>query len=68
MLAEGRIVAVGAPAQVFTPELIRTTFGVDVRILGDIHEPVFAFHRLETVAAVLEAASSDSLKESSLHA
>ncbi|PSL05464.1 iron complex transport system ATP-binding protein [Haloactinopolyspora alba] len=47
VLAASRVVAAGPPAEVFTPHLIRTTFGVDVRILGDTTEPVFAFRRLE---------------------
>ncbi len=46
VLAAGRVVAAGPPAAVFTPDLIRTTFGVDARILGGIAEPVFAFRRL----------------------
>lgn len=46
VLADGRIVAAGPPARVFSPELIRTTFGVDVRVLGDTDDPVFAFRRL----------------------
>lgn len=68
VLDEGNIVATGAPARVFTPELIRTTFGVDVRVLGDSHEPVFDFHRLDPAAAVLDSISSESPKESSVHA
>ncbi|WP_129667772.1 ABC transporter ATP-binding protein [Phytoactinopolyspora endophytica] len=51
VLAEGRVVALGPPAQVFTPDLIRITFGVDARILGDAEEPVFAFRRLDPVGA-----------------
>lgn len=46
VLDAGRIVASGPPAEVFTPELIRSAFGVDARILGDSAEPVFAFRRL----------------------
>lgn len=46
ILSEGRIVASGAPASVLTPELIRTVFAVDVRVLGDDIAPVFAFRRL----------------------
>lgn len=46
VLDVGRVIAAGPPAHVFTPKLIRTTFGVDARILGDAVEPVFAFRRL----------------------
>ncbi|MFD2795844.1 ABC transporter ATP-binding protein [Promicromonospora vindobonensis] len=48
VLDAGRIVAAGPPALVLTPDLIRTTFGVDVRVHGDADEPVFAFRRLTT--------------------
>lgn len=68
VLAEGGIVAAGAPAQVFTPELIRTTFGVDVRILGDSQYPVFAFHRLAASARGVDFTPSASPKESSVNA
>lgn len=54
VLAAGRVVAVGPPAHVLTPELIRTTFGVDARILGDTAEPVFAFRRLDPAGASSE--------------
>lgn len=47
VLAAGRVVAAGPPAEVFTRELIRTVFGVDARILGDAAEPVFAFRPTE---------------------
>lgn len=46
VLAGGRIVAEGTPAAVFTPELIRTVFGVDARVFADDVAPVFAFRRL----------------------
>ncbi|MFY9712527.1 MAG: ABC transporter ATP-binding protein [Microbacterium sp.] len=46
VLSDGRVVAAGAPATVFTADLIRTVFDVDVHILGDADAPVFAFHRL----------------------
>lgn len=46
VLDAGRIIAVGPPAEVLTPELIRTTFGVDVRVHGDADQPVFAFRPL----------------------
>ncbi|MFJ2542916.1 ABC transporter ATP-binding protein [Microbacterium sp. NPDC087589] len=46
VLAGGRIAAEGTPAAVFTPELIRTVFGVDVRVFADDIAPVFAFRRL----------------------
>lgn len=58
VLAAGRVVAAGPPADVFTPELIRTTFGVDARILGDTTEPVFAFRRLETTSTPADRASA----------
>ncbi|GAA4708366.1 ABC transporter ATP-binding protein [Promicromonospora umidemergens] len=48
VLDGGRIVAAGPPALVLTPDLIRTTFDVDVRVHGDADEPVFAFRRLVT--------------------
>lgn len=51
VLAAGRVVAAGPPAEVFTPDLIRSTFGVDARILGDADEPVFAFRRLDPISA-----------------
>lgn len=47
VLAAGRVEAVGPPSEVLTPELIRTTFGVDARVLGDADRPVFAFRPLE---------------------
>lgn len=47
VLSDGRIVGSGAPAAVLTPDLIRSVFGVDVRLLGDPDEPVFAFRRLD---------------------
>lgn len=47
VLAAGRIIATGPPAEVFTTELIRGTFRVDARVLGDPAEPVFAFRRLD---------------------
>lgn len=47
VLAEGRIVATGSPGAVFTPDLIRSVFGVDARVLGDADDPVFAFRRLD---------------------
>lgn len=43
VLADGRLVAAGRPVDVLTPALIRSTFGVDVRILRDAWHPVFAF-------------------------
>lgn len=58
VLAAGRIVAAGPPAQVFSPELIRTTFGVDVRVLGDPDEPVFAFRRLDASGDPADVAST----------
>lgn len=56
VLDAGRIVASGRPAEVFTPDLIRGTFGVDVRVLGDPAEPVFAFRRLQSAAPNAESA------------
>ncbi|GAA1990852.1 ABC transporter ATP-binding protein [Isoptericola halotolerans] len=46
VLDAGRVIAAGPPQQVLTPELIRSTFRVDVRVLGG-HDPVFGFRRLE---------------------
>ncbi len=43
VLAEGRIIASGPPVEVLTPGLIRTTFAVDVRVLGEPSDPVYAF-------------------------
>lgn len=57
VLAAGRVVAAGPPAEVFTPDLIRTTFGVAARILGDAAKPVFAFRRLDPVGASTDHAS-----------
>jgi iron complex transport system ATP-binding protein len=45
VLARGRLVAVGPPAQVLTPELIRRTFHVRAQVLGDPSRPVLAFAR-----------------------
>lgn len=47
VLDAGRVVAAGPPRQVLTADLIRTVFAVDVRILDDAGDPVFAFRRLE---------------------
>ncbi|WP_221583570.1 ABC transporter ATP-binding protein [Microbacterium sp. G2-8] len=46
VLADGEVAAMGAPQQALTPALIRRTFGVDVRVLGNADEPVFSFRRL----------------------
>lgn len=46
VLDSGRVIAAGPPAEVLTPELIRTTFGVDVRVYGDADQPVLAFRPL----------------------
>lgn len=60
VLAEGRVVAAGPPAAVCTAELIRSTFRVDARILGDPDDPVFDFRRIDAqhpphvVASTLE--------------
>ncbi|WP_240638658.1 ABC transporter ATP-binding protein [Microbacterium sp. ABRD28] len=54
VLAEGRVIASGSPSDVLTVDLIRSTFGVDARILSDGREKVFAFRPLErTVTGVL---------------
>lgn len=45
VLARGRLVAVGPPALVLTPELIRRTFHVSAQVLGDPSRPVLAFAR-----------------------
>ncbi|WP_250445005.1 ABC transporter ATP-binding protein [Actinotalea sp. C106] len=46
VLAAGHVVADGAPGAVLTPDLIRATFAIDVRVLGD--PPVLAFRPLPT--------------------
>ncbi|GAB3761685.1 ABC transporter ATP-binding protein [Microlunatus parietis] len=46
VLAAGRVVADGPPTRVLTRELITATFEVEVRVLGDPDQPVFAFRRL----------------------
>lgn len=46
VLAAGRVVAAGPPAEVFTADLIRDTFRVEARILGEASDPVLAFRRL----------------------
>ena len=43
VLAAGRIIATGPPAEVFTTELIRGTFRVDARVLGDPAEPCLLY-------------------------
>ncbi|MGV8913366.1 MAG: ABC transporter ATP-binding protein [Rhodoglobus sp.] len=50
VLHEGRVVASGPPRQVLTPELIRSTFRIDVEVHGDPLSPVFAFQRLTNFA------------------
>lgn len=67
VLAGGRIVADGSPTQVLTPELIRATFGVDVRVLGEPEEPVFAFRRLAAAPATTDADHPAGRTESSVH-
>lgn len=47
VLHRGRIVAAGTPSDVLTPDLIRSVFGVDVRVLRDGDAPVFAFRRID---------------------
>lgn len=60
ILLAGRIVAAGPPAAILTPELIRSVFDVDVRILGDSAAPVFAFGRLrDTAPPALPTSSPD---------
>jgi iron complex transport system ATP-binding protein len=59
VLDAGRIIAAGPPAEVLTPELIRTTFDVDVRVHGDADQPVFAFRPLPAGgAAVVDDATA----------
>lgn len=65
VLDGGRLVAAGPPARVLTPELIRTTFDVDVRVHGDTDAPVFAFSRL-TTAADAAVPTHEPLPESSV--
>ncbi|AXK46136.1 ABC transporter ATP-binding protein [Brachybacterium saurashtrense] len=45
VLEQGRLVAVGPPAEVLTPALIRRTFHVHARVLTGSPHPVFAFRR-----------------------
>ena len=67
VLSDGRVVAAGAPATVFTADLIRTVFGVDVRILGEADAPVFAFHRMGGIApAPLDDRTEELRTESSI--
>lgn len=49
VLTDGRVVADGPPGVVLTPELVRATFAVDVRVLGN--PPVFAFRPLPRATA-----------------
>ncbi|ASO20579.1 iron complex transport system ATP-binding protein [Actinoalloteichus hoggarensis] len=65
VLQAGCVIAAGPPRQVFTPELIRATFRVDVRVLGDAHDPVFAFRRLDTADPSPVPSSTDDRAESS---
>ncbi|MFC7624071.1 ABC transporter ATP-binding protein [Microlunatus sp. GCM10028923] len=51
VLSAGHLVADGPPTRVLTPELIRATFEVEVRVLGGPAEPVFAFRRLAPIPA-----------------
>ncbi|WP_156759185.1 ABC transporter ATP-binding protein [Microbacterium karelineae] len=59
VLAGGEVVAAGTADRVLTPALIRSVFGVDVRVLRDDDGPVFAFRRLG-------ASAPDTLTESSV--
>lgn len=43
VLVEGRVLAVGPPADVLTPELIRAAFDVDARLLTDADDRVLSF-------------------------
>ncbi|GAB3630824.1 ABC transporter ATP-binding protein [Microbacterium shaanxiense] len=45
VLADGGVVAQGPPSEILTPDLIRATFGVDARLIGDRAGQVLAFHR-----------------------
>ncbi|WP_129783362.1 ABC transporter ATP-binding protein [Promicromonospora panici] len=64
VLDAGRIFAAGPPARVLTPELIRTTFDVDVRVHGDVDEPVFAFRPLPAAAGPTVDGAADTRTES----
>jgi iron complex transport system ATP-binding protein len=64
VLAAGHLVADGPPTQVLTSELIRATFDVDVRILGEPEEPVFAFRRLTAVPVTADSDLTASRAES----
>ncbi len=46
VLADGCVVADGEPSDVLTPELVRTTFGVDARVVADLDGRVLAFRQL----------------------
>lgn len=46
VLDGGSVVAEGAPAEVFTPGLVRRTFGVDARTVADREGCVLAFRQL----------------------
>ncbi|MFB7251484.1 ABC transporter ATP-binding protein [Microbacterium sp. NPDC056234] len=43
VLVDGRVLAAGPPAEVLTPELIRTAFDVDARLLTDTDDRVLSF-------------------------
>ncbi|MCS3841852.1 ABC transporter ATP-binding protein [Microbacterium sp. AK031] len=45
VLADGRVAAEGPPSEILTPDLIRATFDVDARLVGDPDEEVLAFRR-----------------------
>ncbi len=66
VLDGGSVVAEGAPAEVFTPGLVRRTFGVDARTVADREGRVLAFRQLADEPAAPEPDShlADSLEES----
>lgn len=69
ILSAGSIVAAGPPATILGPDLIRTVFDVDVRILGEPAAPVFAFGRLRSappLAPTHPASPEDPREESTL--
>ncbi|UFU06459.1 ABC transporter ATP-binding protein [Ruania halotolerans] len=66
VLAQGRIVAAGPPVDVFTPDLIRGTFAVDVRVLGEPGEPVFAFRPFDPAPRAPAGATVEPSTESTV--
>ncbi|WP_423461828.1 ABC transporter ATP-binding protein [Promicromonospora sp. MS192] len=66
VLDAGRIIAAGPPATVLVPELIRGTFGVDVRVHGDAGQPVLSFRPLSVADGHPTTGSPEARAESSI--